>query len=217
MNTSTPGFLDAVCVVHTIVPLGRRGVVDSAIDKRPVDGPVEVGELGLVGDHSSDAKFHGGVDQAVYAYDEAEAARWAIDLGREVPAGWFGENLRTTGVAVTDAVVGSRWRVGTALLEVTIPRRPCRTFAKWVDEDKWVKRFAERGDVGAYLRVVEPGVLARGDRIVVEDVPTHGATVRDLFHGHNHEGLELLLSTPNLPKKVVRDCTSALGVAPKVG
>lgn len=202
--------MEAVCVVHTIVPLGRRGVVDSAIDKRPVEGPVEVTELGLAGDHSSDVKFHGGADQAVYAYDEAEAARWAAELGRDVPAGWFGENLRTTGVAVSDAVIGSRWRVGSALLEVTIPRRPCRTFAKWVDEDKWVKRFAERGDVGAYLRVLEPGSLGRGDSIAVEAVPSHGATVRDLFHGQNHAGLEQLLSTPNLPKKVIRECKAAL-------
>ena len=206
------GRVEAVCVVHTIVPLGRRGVVDSTIDKRPVDGPVDVGELGLAGDHSSDTTFHGGSDQAVYAYDDAEAVRWASELGHDISAGWFGENLRTTGVAVTDAVIGSRWRVGSAVLEVTIPRRPCRTFAKWVDEPRWVKRFAERGDVGAYLRVIEPGTLRRGDRIVVEGIPSHGATVRDLFHGRNHAGLAQLLSLPDLPKKVTREAEAALRV-----
>lgn len=204
------GNLLAVCVVHTIVPLGRRGVVDSAIDKRPVDGPIDVHELGLAGDHSSDSKFHGGLDQAVYAYDDAEAARWADEIGRDVPPGWFGENVRTTGVPVTDAVVGSRWRVGTTLLEVTIPRRPCRTFALWVDEERWVKRFAERGDVGAYLRVIEPGVIEAGDSITVEHEPTHGATVRDLFHGRNHAALAKLLTTPELPAKVSRETRAAL-------
>nr|WP_306303526.1 MOSC domain-containing protein [Rhodococcus sp. BS-15] len=51
-----------------------------------------------------------------------------------VPPGRFGENLRTTGVPVTDAVIGSRWRVGTVTLEVTIARKPCATFARWMDE-----------------------------------------------------------------------------------
>ena len=156
------GQVDAVCVVHADVPVGRRGVVDSAIDKRPVDHPVLVHADGVTGDYSLDTKFHGGGDQAVYAYDSAEADRWAADLGREIPPGWFGENLRTSGIAVTDAVVGSRWRLGEVVLEVTIARKPCSTFARWVGEPNWVKRFTERGDVGAYLRVITPGALEGG-------------------------------------------------------
>lgn len=204
------GHVQAVCVVHADVPLGRRGVVQSAIDKRPVDGPVDVHELGLAGDHSRDTKFHGGVDQAVYAYDEAEAERWASELGREIPPGWFGENLRTSGVAVTDAVVGSRWRVGDLVLEVTIARRPCSTFARWTNEPGWVKRFSERGDVGAYFRVLEPATVHSGAPIRVEHVPDHGVTVRDLFLGTNPAGLEQLLRTPDLPVKVERDARAAL-------
>lgn len=206
------GRIDAVCVVHADVPLGRRGVVDSAIDKRPVTGPIDVHDLGIAGDHSSDTTFHGGIDQAVYAYDSAEAARWAADLGREIPAGRFGENLRTSGTPVTDAVVGSRWRIGSVLLEVTIPRRPCRTFARWLDEPRWVRRFAERGDVGAYFRVIQPGSLQSGDDIVVEHVPEHGVTVRDLFIGSDVSGLQRLLETPGLAVKVQRDAKAALGI-----
>ncbi|MBY6412746.1 MOSC domain-containing protein [Rhodococcus sp. BP-252] len=209
------GRIEAVCVVHADVPFGRRAVVDSAIDKRPAVGPVDVGEHGLSGDYSRDTKFHGGGDQALYAYDESEAARWASELNRDVPAGWFGENLRTSGVAVTDAVIGSRWRVGTTLLEVTIPRRPCGTFARWVDEPRWVRRFTERGDVGAYLRVIETGVLTAGDAVVVEDVPAHGVTVRHLFEGTDVDGLTRLLESPNLATKVERDVRAALGVGSK--
>lgn len=209
------GRVEAVCVVHADVPLGRRGVVDSAIDKRPVSGAVDVDELGLKGDHSSDTKFHGGIDQAVYAYDDAEAQRWASELGREIPPGWFGENLRTVGVAVTDAVIGSRWRIGTTILEITIARKPCGTFARWVDEPRWVRRFTDRGDVGAYLKVVEPGTLAAGDSIEVESVPSHGVTVRDLFEGVDVDGLKRLLETPHLAVKVERDVRAALGIRSK--
>ncbi|SNS39237.1 MOSC domain-containing protein [Rhodococcoides kyotonense] len=209
------GRVEAVCVVHADVPLGRRGVGDSAIDKRPVTGPVVIGELGLAGDRSRDTKFHGGIDQAVYAYDDAEARRWASELGRDVPPGWFGENLRTSAVAVTDAVVGSRWRVGTTVLEVTIPRNPCGTFARWTGEPRWVRRFTERGDVGAYLKVIEAGSLAAGDTVVVESVPDHGVTVRDLFEGSDVDGLRRLLETPNLAVKVERDVRAALGIRTK--
>ncbi|WP_037184796.1 MOSC domain-containing protein [Rhodococcoides fascians] len=204
------GQVDAVCVVHADVPVGRRGVVDSAIDKRPVDHPVLVHADGVTGDYSLDTKFHGGGDQAVYAYDSAEADRWAADLGREIPPGWFGENLRTSGIAVTDAVVGSRWRLGEVVLEVTIARKPCSTFARWVGEPNWVKRFTERGDVGAYLRVITPGALEGGVGISVEDVPSHGVTVRDLLLGRNPEGLTELLGRGDLPVKVERDAKLAL-------
>ena len=155
------GTVSAVCVVHADVPFGRRGVVDSGIDKRPVHGPVDVHELGIGGDHCRDTKFHGGLDQAVYAYDEAEARYWADQLGAPVEPGRFGENLRTSGVPVTDAVIGTRWRIGTVTLEATIARKPCGTFARWMGEPGWVRRFTARGDVGAYFRVL--GSSARGD------------------------------------------------------
>lgn len=206
------GRLDAVCVVHAAVPLGRRAVVDSAIDKRPVEGPIDVYELGLAGDYSLDTKFHGGIDQAVYVYDDAEARRWESELGRDLPHGWFGENLRTSGIPVTDAVVGTRWRIGTVLLEATIPRRPCGTFARWADEPRWVKRFGGRGDVGAYFRVLEPGILQRGNSIELEHVPSHNVTVRDLFLGSSAGRLLELLATPDLSPKVERDARAALGI-----
>lgn len=209
------GLVEAVCVVHADVPVGRRGVEVSGIDKRPVLWPVDVHELGLAGDHSSDTKFHGGIDQAVYVYDDAEARRWASELGREIPPGWFGENLRTSGVAVTDAVVGSRWRVGNVVLEATISRKPCGTFARWAAEPRWVRRFTDRADVGAYFRVLEPGTLQSGDDVSIEHVPAHGLTIRDLFLGSNREGLELLLEQRNLPPKVERDARAALGARAK--
>lgn len=204
------GTVLAVCVVHADVPFGRRGVVDSGIDKRPVAGPVDVHELGIGGDHCRDTKFHGGLDQAVYAYDEDEAQYWADELGAPVPPGRFGENLRTAGVPVTDAVIGSRWRVGTVALEVTIARKPCATFARWIGEPGWIRRFADRGDVGAYFRVVEPGVFRSGDAVTVESVPQHGVTVRDLFRGADATAMATLLDEPGLAPKVYRDAAAAL-------
>ncbi len=176
----------AVCVVHTLRPdSGPVGV--TAIDKRAVTGPVRVGPLGLRADVQADRKHHGGADQAVYVYGQDDAAYWESELGRELPPGWFGENLRVEGLDPNAARIGERWRLGDdVVLEVTGPRTPCATFARWVggdDERGWVRRFRDAGRVGAYLRVVHRGSVRAGDPVVVEHTVPDAPTVRDVLLG----------------------------------
>lgn len=175
--------ITAVCVVHALLPEPGNPDGTTGIDKRPVAGAVDVGELGLAGDTQRDTQYHGGAEYAVYAYADEDADWWARELGREVPAGLFGENLRTSGVDVTGAVVGTRWRIGESglVIEVTSPRNPCATFARRMDLPHWVRRFTEHRAPGAYFRVVEPGPVAAGDRIEVLSVPAHGISVGDLM------------------------------------
>ncbi len=187
------GRVVAVCTTAQVHPddglVGRTG-----IDKRPRDGGVAVEVTGLDGDVVCDLLRHGGRDQAVYAYDEADAQRWADELGRAVAPGELGENLTVAGVAVSDAVVGQRWQVGAqVVLEVTLPRTPCATFGRWIGQPHWVRRFAERGDVGAYLRVITPGTVQAGDRVQVLHTPEHRVTVRQVFTGTDPDALARLL------------------------
>ncbi|QFZ22190.1 MOSC domain-containing protein [Saccharothrix syringae] len=161
----------------------------TGIGKRPVTTPVEVrapgprgvGGSGLVGDHISDLRHHGGDDQAVYAYAREDLDDWAVELGRDVPPGLFGENLTTAGLDVSGALVGERWRVGSALLQVTSPRVPCRTFAAVMERGGWVKAFTRRAVPGAYLRVLEPGVITAGDPVEVVHRPDHDVTIARAF------------------------------------
>lgn len=170
-----------------IEPRGR----DTAIDKRPVrwvevrdPGPKRGGlGSGVVGDDVVSRKHHGGSRQAVYAVAREELDWWAAELGRDLHDGIFGENLTTEGVDVDAAVVGERWRVGPALLEVTGPRIPCATFASWMGERGWVRRFTRRGRTGAYLAVVEPGRISTGDAVEVVSRPEAGLTVPEMFRG----------------------------------
>ncbi|MCH5645288.1 MULTISPECIES: MOSC domain-containing protein [unclassified Gordonia (in: high G+C Gram-positive bacteria)] len=213
MSVPVAGAVLAVCSASDDVVLDRVGA--SAIDKRPHADRVHVGSLGLGTDHVCDTKHHGGVDQAVYAYDDAEARRWADELGRELPYGWFGENLRVNGLPVTDAVVGERWQIGDdgLILETTIPRIPCRTFAAWAEEPRWVKRFLDRGDTGTYLRVHSPGSVGAGDTITVIHRPDHGVLVRHLLPTGttaDADALHALLSTDDLAPKVRRDAEKRL-------
>lgn len=182
VSPSTSGSLLAICRVYQLLP-SVTAWGTTAIDKRSVEGLVNFRKLGLFGDVQVDREHHGGYDQAVYAYSQEDADYWSAELDREIPAGLFGENLRIQGIAATNAVIGTHWRIGTAILEVTAPRTPCATFAERIGEEKWVKRFTQAGRTGCYLRVVKLGKAQAGDGIVVVHVPQHGITVGNLFAG----------------------------------
>lgn len=170
----------AVCRVHVLLPdAGTVGV--TAIDKRPVEGRVKVRPFGLYADVQADRVNHGGLDQAVYAYAQEDADVWSAELGREVTPGLFGENLRVRGLDVNRAVIGERWQIGSALLEVTQPRVPCQTFGRRLGEQRWVRRFTRANRTGAYLRVIENGEIGAGDTVDVVQTPVHGVTVADWF------------------------------------
>ncbi len=151
----------------------------SAIDKRPADGPVAVQLIGLDGDEQADEENHGGHDQALYAYAREDLDWWTERLGRELPDGTFGENLTTAGIDVSAALIGETWRVGSALVQVTAPRIPCVTFKSWLDEPNWVKRFADAGRPGAYLRVLLEGNVQAGDDLTVLSRPDQPVTVAE--------------------------------------
>jgi MOSC domain-containing protein YiiM len=181
MAPLTPKLL-ALCRVAALLPDegGPAGV--TAIDKRPVEGALAVKGYGVYGDVQADRKNHGGLHQAVYAYAQEDADWWAQRLGRDVPPGLFGENLRTQGIEVSGAEIGERWRIGAQLvLEVTAPRTPCATFQRRMGEPRWVSRFADANRTGAYFRVVERGPIAAGDGIEVLHRPGHGVTVQRFF------------------------------------
>ncbi|MGX1809890.1 MOSC domain-containing protein [Nocardia sp. NPDC055321] len=197
MSAPAPGATGqvlAVCVVFEELEVPGR-VGRTAIDKRPVPHRVPVRTLGLEGDHVCDVDHHGGAHQAVYAYAEEDARRWSRELDRELPAGWFGENLRVSGLPVSDAVLGARWAIGDTVLEVSAPRVPCATFQRWSGEQQWVKRFTAQANTGAYFRVITAGTIGAGDAVRVLSEPAHGVTVRDLFTGADMSRLNLLLES----------------------
>ncbi|MER5194792.1 MOSC domain-containing protein [Streptomyces sp. NPDC002755] len=172
-------------VPYTDQPQGLTG-----IDKRPVEGPVRVtapgpkgvGGSGLAGDTVCHLRHHGGDDQAVYAVAREDLDDWERELGRTLADGAFGENLTTTGLDVSGALIGERWRIGPdVVLEVTAGRIPCRTFQGHVGEKRWVRRFTEKAATGAYLRVLEPGEIRAGDPVRIVHLPEHEVTARMQF------------------------------------
>jgi MOSC domain-containing protein YiiM len=182
----------AVCSVHQLLP-DTSNVGVTAIDKRAVEGPVKVHKLGLQGDIQANRVHHGGPDQAIYAYSQADADYWASELQRALPPGIFGENLRVAGIDPTNAVIGERWKIGLDVeVEVTSPRTPCATFQRRMGEPRFVKRFTGAGRVGAYLRVLRVGTIRAGDHIHKLYVPRHGVTVGKWFSEPDLESMQAL-------------------------
>lgn len=162
----------------------------TGIDKQPVDsfevrdpGPKHGGlGSGVVGDLVGNQRHHGGHTQAVYAYPVEDRQWWSEQIGRPIPPGGFGENVTTSGVDTTTALVGETWRIGEVTLRVEVPRVPCATFALHMRERHWVRRFAEAGRTGAYLSVVVPGTISTGADITIER-PDHNIDLLTVFRG----------------------------------
>jgi MOSC domain-containing protein YiiM len=157
----------------------RRGrPLMSAIVKDPVPGRVRAHGHSLDGDAQADLRVHGGADKAIYAYASEDIAWWAAQLGRDdLGPGWFGENLTLEGVDVTASVVGERWRVGDAELEVSQPRLPCAKLGIRFGDGRMVKAFARASRPGAYLRILREGEIGAGDDVELLHRPDHGVTV----------------------------------------
>lgn len=180
---------------EAVVIDGER--VLTAIQKQPVVGPVRVTLLNLDGDRQADLRVHGGPDKAVYAYPVEHYVFWAPALGnRDLPHGFFGENLTVTGMLETEVCIGDRYRIGTVLLEVSQPRTPCAKLAWRAGQQDFIQRFSAARRVGFYLRVVEEGELQAGAGIeqVAHDATSLPIdTVYRLRHGKTTAGEERLL------------------------
>jgi MOSC domain-containing protein YiiM len=188
----------------------KRPTTDSVAVRAPGDRRHGLGS-GLEGDLIGNRKYHGGDDQAVYAYAREDLDAWQDTLERSLTNGMFGENFTTRGVDVTDALIGERWHVGTdgLVLEVSRPRTPCRTFTNFLGIRGWMNTFTRAGKPGAYLRVITPGLVRAGDAVTVTERPDHGVTIGHVFRAMMTEPelLPHILAAEALPddvKKVAR-------------
>lgn len=164
-----------VGAVRQVEHQGRTAA--TGIWKYPVAGRVAVRGVNLDGDDQGDRRHHGGPDKAVYAYATEDYAWWANELGHDLEPGTFGENLTLDGVDLTSSVVGERWLVGTAVLEVCQPRTPCWKLGLRMADDRFPARFMAAARPGAYLRIAREGEVGAGDEVLSFQRPEHGETI----------------------------------------
>jgi MOSC domain-containing protein YiiM len=156
----------------------------TAIFKEPVTEPVRASLLGLAGDEHANTENHGGTLKALFAYpSEHYTEFWRQALaGIQLVPGRFGENLTTQGWMDRQIGVGDTYRVGKALVKVTIPRKPCFKLNARLGRDDVLAQYLKSKRTGFYLAVVEPGNIAAGDRIELVESHTSQVTPIDLVN-----------------------------------
>ncbi|KHL25245.1 hypothetical protein PK98_00295 [Croceibacterium mercuriale] len=189
-------------------PLGPD-CVPSGMDKQPTGQPVRLTRAGLEGDGHGDLRHHGGPDKAVHHYPLDHYAAWATEIGQhprlERP-GAFGENLAIRGLVEADVAIGDRFRLGTALIEVSQGRQPCFRLNLRMGLPDMARRMQQSGRTGWYYRVVEEGIVAAGDRLELLDRPTPCWTIVRLWRIFyvdtlDRESLSAMVALPHLPER----------------
>ena len=158
-------IVEAVCT-GTARPF--NGAELSAITKRPREGAVQVLTDGLAPDEQADRRVHGGAEMALHLYPLDHHAWWRERIG-DHPAlaepGGFGSNLAVCGLTEDMVHIGDRFRLGSAVIEVSQPRQPCWKIEHRFDAKGMVAAIIETGRCGWYFRVIEWGEVAAGDSL----------------------------------------------------
>ena len=127
----------------------RAGELWTGFGKGPVTGSGRVGRENLEGDGQADRRYHGGPDMAVLAYGADHYPAWRAELSwPELPLGGFGENLSVAGAAEESACIGDVWRIGTAVLQVASPRKPCHKISDYWGRPDLLKLVEKSGRSG---------------------------------------------------------------------
>ncbi|MGA7983906.1 MAG: MOSC domain-containing protein, partial [Burkholderiales bacterium] len=182
----------------------RGKTVRTAVWKSPIQGRRRVGRLNVDGDGQADLAGHGGEHRAVFVYQIDSYRYWEEQLGRKDFAfGQFGENFTVEGLADDEVCIGDRYRIGSALFEVTQPRVTCYRVGIRMNEPRMPALLVQHRRPGFYLRVLEPGEVGAGDEIAkVADGPQRMSVAEAdallYLGGHLRAQLERALRIPAL-------------------
>jgi ferredoxin-NADP reductase/MOSC domain-containing protein YiiM len=175
---------------HDIEWNGRT--VHTGIWKHPVQGRCRVGPLKLDGDGQGDLAGHGGEQRAVFVYQIESYRYWQEQLKRtDFVYGQFSENFTIEGLPDDAVCIGDRYRIGSAVFEVTQPRVTCYRVGIRMNEPRMPALLTSSGRPGFYFRVLQEGEVGAGDEIVRVAEPQERMTVAEI---------NALLYSPNHPR-----------------
>ena len=178
--------------------------VHTAIWKQPVDGRRLVRRLNVEGDGQGDLAGHGGLNRAVFVYQIESYRYWQQLLGRDdFTYGQFGENFTVEGLADGEVCVGDRYRIGSAVFEVSQPRVTCYRLGVRMNEPRMPALVVAHHRPGFYLRVIEEGEVGAGDAIERLERGPEAMTVAEIdallyLPGHARRDLMRALRIPAL-------------------
>ncbi len=193
----------------TIIRNGKE--VQTGIYKKSVKQPISLGLTDVVGDAVIDRKNHGGIDKACYLYSTDHYPFWKEKFPElEWSWGMFGENLSVEGLDESKIMIGDVFEIGTAIVQVSEPRRPCSILGIRFATQKMVKQFHNTDFPGIYVRVLKEGSVKAGDEFMLKtrNETTSVTKVYSLF-SYNSGNIELAQSVLKITT-LSEDCKNAI-------
>jgi ferredoxin-NADP reductase/MOSC domain-containing protein YiiM/ferredoxin len=182
----------------------RGRTVFTGVFKDPVAGPRRARRLNIDGDGQGDLAGHGGEQRAVFVYQIDSYRYWERQLGRsDFVYGQFGENFTVAGLGDDAVCIGDRYRIGTAVFEVTQPRVTCYRVGIRMNDPRIPALLVSHHRPGFYFRVLEEGDVQAGDEIVKlasgpEAMPVAEVDALLYLPGHRRQQLLRALRIPAL-------------------
>ncbi|CAM4186794.1 MOSC domain-containing protein [Zobellia roscoffensis] len=178
----------------------------TGIFKYPVDEPIRLGKVDVAKDTVIDRVHHAGVDKACYLFSENHYDYWK-NLYPNLDWNWgmFGENLTISGLDESKVRIGDKYKLGTALVQVSQPREPCYKLGIRFEDQSILKQYIDYGFPGTYVRILEEGKVKKGDELVLIEQSKNALTVKDFYHllymrSKDSKLLQLALSNTALPE-----------------
>lgn len=167
-------------LIGKIKPLGQRQA-PSGIDKRPIERPIVFDELGFQGDEQGDCQAHGGLEKAIHHYPFDHYPKWAALFDQEKSPiyqgpdlslpGAFGENISSSGLVEEDVCLGDVFELGTGIVQISQGRQPCWKLNERFGVKTMARRVQNTGMTGWYYRVLKPGEVQAGHRLLLLERP----------------------------------------------
>ncbi|MCK3657713.1 molybdenum cofactor sulfurase [Pasteurellaceae bacterium Pebbles2] len=147
--------------------------LETAIRKQPV-AKVEVNATGATGNDVGLKAHHGGVDKALFFMSDKTFEKLTAVIGKDFD--WrgtavYGENFVVSQLDESNVCVGDRYQIGSTILEVSQPRKPCERLSKNTDFADTQKIVRETGYTGWYVRVIQTGEIQQGNEIKLLERP----------------------------------------------
>jgi len=161
--------------------------ITTGLCKAPVYGPLLLKKAGFAGDGVADTKHHGGFEKAVCVYSSDHYAYWEDILGIKLPNAAFGENLSISNLREDDVCIGDIFQIGTALVQISQPRQPCKTLALRYGRNDMLKLVIDCGYTGFYLRVLKEGIVERGSCLTLKERNHSHITVSFANYVYHHD------------------------------
>lgn len=157
-------------------------IVETGIFKFPVNHPIFLGTEEVENDAVIDRKYHGGIEKAVYGYSHSHYAYWKeLYPNLDWNFGMLGENLTISNLEETEILVGSTYKLGEALLEVTKPREPCYKLGIRFGTQEILKQFWNSTKSGIYFKVLQIGNVAVGDELILLNQAKNSPTISQVY------------------------------------